>query len=361
MNLKLTSMLAVLASAAIFSGTALAQKNYRSSNDSYTHGVTIYEHCGFQGESRTLTVGEYSSMRRIGFGNDSISSISVPKGFEAVIYQHDDFRGSYAQIKQDIKCFDHKWNDKASSVRIRQVQKARNDNANNRQSYNGRDYDNQRRDGYNQQNQDKNRVNGKNVSQVTFDGASLSQVSKKTWTLNRKRAASSQFEELRRDSDSVYLQNKYTAERVRIDLFANDVTIVSRDGRQQRYSIDKKYSVLEASKPSKNGSLSGAKNSEAKSRDIRSQCFNFKAYTSEGDGSVRFFNEKKELFRFNRKAKTGRVCHSGKLRMEIGKNQKGASAIVEINGHAYHFSAGEKEDQYLNNWYRKNVTFRVGG
>ncbi len=357
MTLKLRSTLAIFASAIAVSGAVHAQKNYQRSID---YGVTIYEHCDFRGKSQTLKPGEYSSLRGIGFGNDSVSSIRVPRGNEAVIYRDDDFRGSYARIDKDIRCFDKQWNDEASSISVREIdydnrddgRYSRNDNRDyNNNGYDGRDYDNRSRDnrnrgGYkNRQNQVK--VTAKNVSHVVFDGFSLQQVAKNQWSLDRNRGASKQYQEVRRDRDTVYLENQYTAERVRIDLFANDVTFVNRDGRLQRYTINRKNTAIE---PNVRG---------FDKRNIRSECFNFKAYTKGGNAGVRFAG-KKEFYRFNTKVSTGRICHRGSLVMEIGKTRPDIDAVVVINGNSFRFSAGEKEDRLLNNWYRKNIELNVG-
>jgi len=227
MKLKLSLTLAALTSAVVFSGAVFAQKNYKSSND-YVDGVTIYEHCDFKGKSQTLSPGEYGSLRRIGFGNDSVSSIRVPRGNEAIIYRDDDYRGAYARIDRDIRCFDKQWNDEASSIRVREVaysnrddrRNSRNNSRNNydrnygERGYDGRDYDDRRR-GNRRNNAD---VTAKNIAQVVFDGVSLQQVSTDQWSMDSRRGQPKQFQEVRRSEDSVYLENKYTAERVRIDL-----------------------------------------------------------------------------------------------------------------------------------------------
>jgi len=365
MNLKLTSMLTALASAAIFSGTALAQKNYRSSNDSYTQGVTIYEHCGFQGKSQTLNVGEYASLRRVGFGNDSVSSIRVPKGFEVVIYQDDDYRGSYARIDQSIKCFDRKWNDEASSISVMKANEAKYRDAykqgqSNQQGYDGRDYDNRNYENSSHNKQSQNRVTGNNVARVIFDGAALQQISTKQWKLDRRRIGSTQFDEIRRDRDSVYLENKYTAERVRIDLFANDVTIISRAGQQQRYSIQSKNAALpDREQKNRNKDARSTVNKTPKNV-ISGNCFHYKAYTTHGNGYVRFYTKDVQFTRFNKRPITGKICHKGSLRMELGKNVKKTDVIVEINGQAYRFAPGEREQDYFNTWYRKSINLKVG-
>jgi hypothetical protein len=141
---------------------------------------------------------------------------------------------------------------------------------------------------------------------------------------------------------------------VRIDLFANDVTVVDRNGGQQRYSIERKN----ASSGSNNNALASGPTSSSNTR-INADCFTFKAYTQGGNGGLRFQGNK-DFHRLNTKAKTGQVCHKGSLVMEISKTEPNTTTIVEINGNRYTFVAGEQEDQLLNTWYRKRITLNVG-
>ncbi len=370
MKLNSMTMLTAIASFAIFSGTVSAQSNYRGSNDRYADGVTIYEHCDFKGKSRTLRPGEYSSLRKTGFGNDSMSSIRVSRGFEAVIYQDDNYRGSYARINRDISCFDRKWNDEASSISVRELgynqrQSDRYDRRDNGQRYDGRDYDNRGRDNYRRESDrgghSSSYVTAKNVSQVIFDGASLQQVSKKQWSYDRRRGNSTQFDEVSRDRDSVYLKNKYTAETIRIDLFANDVTVVSRDGRRQRFNIDRKNAaVANNNRGGRNNQSATNSQVSSPSRVFSSSCFNYKAYAKNGSGSVRFYTSKPKLVQFDHRPVTGRICHNGGLGMEIGKLDKNIDVVVELDGRPFRFAPQEKESSYLNNWYRKSVQLIVG-
>jgi len=345
MKLTLTSTLAILAATITFSGTVAAQSNQRTSIGSYGD-VTIYEHCDFGGKSKTLRTGEYRRMRDAGFANDSVSSIRVSRGTEVTIYADDNYRGSFARIDDDIRCFDRQWNDKVSSLSISGNGDRYDDRANDRRRDNNRNRNDGRRN-------DRN-VTAANVTQVVYGGVSLQQVADKQWSMDRSRGASTQFDETRRDRDSVYLENRYTSERVRIDLFANDVTVVDRDGRQQRYSIDRKN----AAKSSRPNPVANAPSS-SDSRRIRGACFDFKAYTQGGNASLRF-EGKGDLYRFSNRASTGRICHKGRLNMGIGKTEPGTNVIVEINGNRYTFAAGEKEDEYFNNWYRKSIRLSVG-
>ncbi|RBP48675.1 hypothetical protein [Arenicella xantha] len=95
------------------------------------------------------------------------------------------------------------------------------------------------------------------------------------------------------------------------------------------------------------------------SRRIQSECFTFKAYTNGGNGSLRFHG-KGDLYRFDRKAASSRICHNGSLTMEIGKTERATNVIVELDGKRYRFASNEQQDELKNSWYRKYVRLSVG-
>jgi len=352
MTLKSPSMTAILTSALLLSANVAAQNDHRRSVDDsnrYAKGVTLYEDCNFRGKSQVLAPGEFRSLRDIGFGNDRVSSIRVHPDSEAIIYRDDDFRGTYARIDRDIRCFDKQWDNETSSIKVENV--AYRNNTDRGYDYDDRDYN-----GRDDRTADSQvQVTAKNVSQVIFDNISLQQVSSDQWSLDQARRVSKQFREIRRDRDSVYLENKYTAERVRIDLFANDVTLVDRNGHTKRYGIDQRKAALELASEIQTATV---RPSSPDTR-IRANCFYFKAYTQGGRGGLRF-SGKENFYTFKNKPKSGRVCHKGPLRMEINKRSSTTDVTVEINGKRFLFATNEQEDRVLNNWYRKNVKLIVG-
>lgn len=368
MKLKLfTSLASTLLMSSLVVSSAIAQGNYRGNdqrnydrNNNASDYVTIYEHCDFRGDSRDVLVGNFNKMRSVNFGNDSVSSVKVPRGMEIIIYEDDNFRGGYARISQDISCFDRQWNDKVSSMRVSGTvdDRRRNRNSNNDRDYDGRNYDNRNRD--NRRNDGSNRsrnesnVNANNIAKVVFDGKVLQQTGQKSWRMDSARGGVSQFQEIRRDRDTVLLQNDYTAEKVRIDLFANDVTLVNRDGRQQRYNIQSKEASLNT-----RSSASVPAPVAADNRRIRQQCFDYRATSRGGEASVRF-QTRESLKRFDNQTVTGRVCHNGSLTMEIGKRNTNTDVTIEILGNRFRFAPNEQESELLNNWYRKRVQLSVG-
>ena len=54
--------------------------------------ITVYEHAGFAGRSKTLQIGKYTTQDLPDF-NDIISSVKVAEGCRAVVYTDDNING----------------------------------------------------------------------------------------------------------------------------------------------------------------------------------------------------------------------------------------------------------------------------
>ena len=77
--------------------------------------VTIFEHSGFTGLSQALPKGRYNdALQEILIGNDKISSLLVPAGLVARLYEHSHFQGRFLDVKQDMPAIHPFWNDKIS-------------------------------------------------------------------------------------------------------------------------------------------------------------------------------------------------------------------------------------------------------
>ncbi|NRS89363.1 beta-glucanase (GH16 family) [Flavobacterium sp. 7E] len=82
--------------------------------------VTAYKDCNYGGFSGGLTIGDYNlaRLKSLGLQKDAISSLRVAKGFQAILFQDDNFSGTSTTITADKSCFDITWNNKVSSIRI---------------------------------------------------------------------------------------------------------------------------------------------------------------------------------------------------------------------------------------------------
>jgi len=82
--------------------------------------ITVYKDCNYTGFSGGLTIGDYnlSRLNSLGILNDDISSLRVAQGFQAILYQDDNFTGTSTVITSDSSCLNTTWNDKVSSIRI---------------------------------------------------------------------------------------------------------------------------------------------------------------------------------------------------------------------------------------------------
>ena len=72
--------------------------------------VTVYEASNWQGKSQRLPPGGYD-VAQIGLANDSLSSLRVPRGLRAVLYEHGGFAGAkiaYEADASNVGSFDNK-------------------------------------------------------------------------------------------------------------------------------------------------------------------------------------------------------------------------------------------------------------
>lgn len=336
-----------------FVGSVSAQ-NYRTQDYRSQDYVTIFEDCDYRGKSRDIYVGEFNNMDRVDFGNDRISSIQVPQGFQVTIYEDDDYRGDYARVDRNVSCFDKSWNDKVSSLRVQQT--GRPDYSNNQPRYDNNRSNNR----YDQTPTARSNANAQNVSYVAFAGRVLQQTSSNQWEMINRKNQRAQLTETARDKYAVYLENQYSGQRVRIDFFADEVTVVNRNDQQQRYKMDRHYSVQPSPNYNQtvNNGYNPPNNNVVQGNIINGRCFDIKAYSDGGSAGLRF-SSGKAFYRYNSKPHTGRICHTGELKVEISKRDPQTSVVLEINGRPYTFSKNEKHDLLKASWYRKNLTLFV--
>ena len=88
--------------------------------NSSTDVITVYKDCNYTGFSGGLTIGDYNMARlnSLGVLNDDISSLRVAQGYQAILYQDDNFGGASTVINSDNSCLNGTWNDKVTSIRI---------------------------------------------------------------------------------------------------------------------------------------------------------------------------------------------------------------------------------------------------
>ena len=82
--------------------------------------VTVYKDCNYSGFSGGLEIGDYNLARlqSLGVQDDDISSLSITEGYQAILYQDDNFGGGSTVISSTNNCLNTTWNDKVTSLRI---------------------------------------------------------------------------------------------------------------------------------------------------------------------------------------------------------------------------------------------------
>jgi len=313
-------------------------------------GVQVYDLCNFDGDSAVVEQGEYRSMRDIDFSNDRISAIRVPNGFEVRIYEDDDFKGDFATIGGDIRCFDSFWNDRVSSIKVfdQRTEQQRQVNRNQR-------IDNQQTPTVTQS--IGRNVRASNVNRVTFDRFVLQQTATTEWRMVDAQGGRSQFSEVSRESNSVLLKNEYSNERLRIDLFTKDITLVQANGQTERFPIT---SALANSVANRQNRTNRANRAVAEHRStpkvlrLSNRCVNYRAYTTGGTGGVRVYGLL-EFRQFGKTPITGQVCVNGEATLELQKNNQNTDVYFEIAGESFRFAPGEQHDVFKNTWYRRKT------
>jgi hypothetical protein len=393
-SIQWSTLIAVLA---LSSTQAFAQYNNDQRYDSAEY-VGVYEHCDVRGERREVPVGEHRSLKNLRIANDSISSIEVPRGLDLIVFEDSNLRGQSARISRDVACLDRDWNDRVSSMDVaynrssrhgsdrdgrdrdgsnrydddrynnNQYENRRNNdryensnrNPNDNRDYqnhrpNTRSYENRRganipRNGNNPNRiQNANGVTAKNVASVSFAGVALTKTGKNRWTSTSSRARAKQYRETSRGDNAVFLEYIRSSEKIRIDLFTNQVTMITRNGRQNSFPITAKQAEIAPQIVVPARQTVGV---------INNRCFTYKAYTLGGSGGIRFHGHD-GFHQFANKGHSERICHDGALTAEINKVDANTRVVLEIEGKKYVFAANEKADSYKNNWYRKLVKLTV--
>ena len=325
------------------------------SNNANANHITLYADCGFRGEARNVPVGDYQDMRAVQMKNDSLSSIRIPRGLEVTLYQNERFGGFSTSFENDVNCLESGWNDQASSLRVSQ---GRSTNSSNRNTDNDRS----------QYTQDK--VDGNNVSRIEFSGILLEKNGTQQWQLTNSNGQATQFRELSKNVNALYLESTRNKDNLRVDFFTNDVTILTRNGESASYPLQQALRINDGYQPdrvappisnsgrnqNRPGPNANASVTAPRTGQVTGNCFNYKAYSDGGSAGVRFQVGDNAFKRFTKNPVSGRICHSGSVVMEINKTSLATDVTVEIQGVPYKFAANEAHDVLLNTWYRKKIT-----
>ena len=83
--------------------------------------ITVYEHGSFQGRSQQFGVGTFDMDQLSGVGNDVISSIKVPYGLMAILYEHANFTGRFRIFTESAVWLGDDFNDITSSIVVKAI------------------------------------------------------------------------------------------------------------------------------------------------------------------------------------------------------------------------------------------------
>ena len=89
--------------------------------------ATIYTKCNYRGRFAELPVGSYrlNDLTRLGIGDNTISSITVPPTLKITVFENDDFKGGSLELEEDVSCLSTRRADDAISSLVIEAVEAR--------------------------------------------------------------------------------------------------------------------------------------------------------------------------------------------------------------------------------------------
>lgn len=99
-----------------------------------SQSVTAYQHCNYGGYAITLPLGRWDigQLQRKGIRNDDLSSMRVPTGYYVTVYEHAGFKGKSKTFSGNDTCFvNDGFNDIISSIIVSKTPPAYGGNSNN--------------------------------------------------------------------------------------------------------------------------------------------------------------------------------------------------------------------------------------
>ncbi len=95
---------------------------YSTPTTATTGVITTYPDCNYEGTPVGLQVGDYTreQLSYLGITDNDISSLKIAEGFKALVYDGDNFTGTYTTLTADNSCLTaNRWNNKITSIKIR--------------------------------------------------------------------------------------------------------------------------------------------------------------------------------------------------------------------------------------------------
>ncbi|MGB8686524.1 MAG: peptidase inhibitor family I36 protein [Microcoleus sp.] len=85
--------------------------------------VVIYQDANYEGASQELSQGSYD-IGSLAFGNDQLSSLKVPQGLKVTLYEHGGFTGRTKTFTEDTPWVGDDFNDITSGITVEIVSRS---------------------------------------------------------------------------------------------------------------------------------------------------------------------------------------------------------------------------------------------
>ena len=342
--------------------------------------VIVFSECGFAGRAKSLPIGDYDALRKVGIEHNAISSIIIPEGLAVEVFQLRRFGGHWYRLNQNQICLKGNWDNRIGSLRVVE------DDPRNSYGF-SEDYA-----------EEASRGNCHPFTFRAFEGDAAIRFVDQTDKMTAVRAGRAIEGELC-DQDQVRVEMAKKDRRAgavltvdntdyefkpwsqyddfRGNLYRKYVTIELPWSKRDRRNIDygkngwgntpgfgKRFSSGVDSGENWGNNYQGKwyQKAVAKKKSNSNQggnCAAFAALGNHPDTGIRFLVGEHKFHLIGSGRIDRYLCHKGQVTVELAKKRKEANVVLSIDGKTYEFRGGDSGDRYQNDWYRKYYKINV--
>jgi len=90
-------------------------------------------------------------------------------------------------------------------------------------------------------------------------------------------------------------------------------------------------------------------------KNYNNSCTQYRLSAYGGDAGFRLMNNSKNFRKTSNGSIVGKICNSGRVKVELSKRHPNTHVSLEVNGYEYVFGQGDRGDRHANNWFRRYV------
>ncbi len=363
--------------------------------------VIVFSECGFAGLAKSLPLGDYPNVRRVGVDNNAISSIIIPPGMAVELFQRRKFGGHWYRLNQNQICLKGNWNDQVRSLRVL------DDEPNNSFGFNdGTEHGNRNGkchrysvvaeygDGGIRFVDHEDRLSlvrpGQPLqSELCLQGPVRVEMAKTdrehsvTFTVNGEEYRFGSWEQ--HDNYQGNLFRKYITVQLPeySQVYNQQKNHYGQNGWGNTQGFGKRYSsgmpngsnwgnnypqnwnkrvvkeknsnVPKATSTPTLRDFSGGKPDEKDGQ----KCTSYTVSANHADTGFRFLVGENEFNLIGVGSRSGEICHSGQVQIELAKKRPPAEVVLRVGSKVFAFRSGDQGTRLVRDWYRRYYTVNL--